>query len=249
MPIRGGGGGGGADPVDPLIPTVAWDSGDLSTESQQLFSDGTYTVGGKTMSVANSGNATNIGFDGSNGLKIETPSDGVMYSSANTSVQVYWDVSDLIGETPQPGYLYIAQFIISSASDEPSTVDDGMIMGFYADPTSLEQAAVYQHLTNSKRLFGGATRIQTVGDLGTDLITCNLTFCKDWYYGVQLSSSEKSTPIFDDDGLTTTIQDTNPCAIDTTGTFRLVWGSFVYPAVQTTNSYILKRVRLWVFGK
>lgn len=247
MPIRGGGGGG--TPSDPLEPAAVWDSGDLGQLAATTYSDGTYTVNGKTMTVANSANCTSIGPDGSNGIKIETPSDGYMWSSVNTSVQVYWDVSDLIGETPQPGYAYIAQFIISSASDEPTTNDDGMVMGFYEDPTSVDKAAIYHHLTNRKSLFGGSTRLQNIGDLGTDLITCNLTFCKDWYYGVQLSSSEKSTPVFADDGLALTIQDSNPCTIDTTGTFRLVWGSYVYPAVATTDSFILKRVRLWAFGK
>jgi hypothetical protein len=240
--------------VDPLSPAAAWDSGDLGLLASTTYSDGTYTVGGATMTVANSANCTSIGPDGTNGIKITTPSTGVMYSSDNTSVQIYWDISALVGETPDAGWVYVAQFIISSASDEPSTTDDGMIMGFIEDPTSSEKAAVYHHLSNIKRTFGGATRLQNLGPtannpLGADLITCNMMFKKDWQYGVQLSSSEQATPFFSAPGPTLTIQDTYPSTIDTAGTFRIVWGSYVYPSSGTTDSYILKRVRLWAFGK
>ena len=237
---------------DPLSPVAAWDSGDLGSLAATDYSDGTYTVGGKTATVEYSANCTRIGPDGTNGIAIETPSDGYQFGGVDTAVRLRWDVSDLIGETPQAGWVYIAQFVISAASDEPSTTDDGMCMGFYETPSTNDKAAMYQHLSNRKSTYGGGSRYQNILSVTSNLRTANVMFVKDWYYAVRLSASEQSTPMFDQGGyapyVSNTLQLSNPSTMDP-ASMKLQWGTYMYPAVATPDTYILERVRLWVFGK
>ena len=229
-----------------------WDSGDLSGLTATDYSDGTYTVGGHTATVAYSANCERIGPDGSNGIAIARPSDGYQFGGVDTAVRITWNVSDLLGETPQAGYLYIAQFVLSSASDAPSSTDDGMCMGFYENPATNDKAAMYQHLNNRRSTYGGGSRYQNILSSTATLRTANVLFVKDWFYAVRLSASEQSVPMFDQANfaplVSNTLQLTNPSTMDPSA-MKLQWGTYVYPAVATTDTYILQRVRLWSMGK
>lgn len=237
------------DAGDPLAPVAAWDSGDLSALASASWSDGVQSVGGYNATVDNSANCTSIGPDGVNGIKIDPSVDAYQYNGVYTSPEVSWKVADLLGETPQAGWLYVAQFVISSASSEPVSLYDGMIMGLREDDTTAYKAAGVHYISDRKSLFLGASSLGgSAAGWSSTLRTLNVFFLKGLMVGYQMSASVETTPFFEDDGATNTVYLTNPPTIDpTSANFELYWGSYVFGA--TTEEYILERARLWAFGK
>lgn len=219
---------------------------DFSTLDSASYSDGTVSVGGFDLTVANSANCTKIGPDGSDGIIFEDPT-GSQYGGTYTFVNASYALADLIGGTPSADRLYVVQFEISDES-EPVSSTEGWAFGFREDQSVARKLAGMHHGTGFNRLYAGATTLQSaITNIAARTVT--MFYQEGFLFWVQMSTSVETTPFINADGLANTKWETGAdiTADVSAAGFNVYFGMYINTSSSVTR--ILKKMRVWELGK